>query len=378
MKIFIDDTTLRDGEQTPGVIFTRGEKIRIAKLLDKIGIDEIEAGIPAAGKEEKENFKAIVDLGLNAKIIAWNRALISDVIESIDAGAKAVEISLPLSDIQIKSKLRKDRKWILEHIKKVLDFCKKNNLYVSVGGEDASRADIDFIIEYIKVIKEYGGDRFRYCDTVGIMDPFKMYETIKTLKDETGIEIEVHTHNDFGLATANAIAGIKAGASYVNTTVIGLGERAGNASLEEVIMILKHIMGEDVDYKVQYLRELSEFVAKSSGRQIEPYKPVIGTFMFTHESGIHVDGVIKDPLNYEAFSPEEIGMERKIVIGKHSGKSALVYVLKKYGMLIPENSIGSLLDLVKRKSYYLKRNLTDEEFIDLARKFSRKIGKNKI
>ncbi len=367
MEIFIDDTTLRDGEQTPGVVFTKEEKLHIAKILDKIGVEEIEAGIPAMGKEESENFKAIVNLGLNARIIAWNRALISDIDRSISAGAQAVEISLPVSDIQIKNKLRKDRNWILEQLKKVLDFCKKNNLYTSVGGEDSSRADIEFLIKYVNTIKEYGGDRFRYADTVGIMEPFKMYEIIQILKNETDIDIEVHTHNDFGLATANAIAGIKAGARYVNTTIMGLGERAGNASLEEIIMIVKKIFKEDINYKTEYLKGLAEYVARISGRHIEPNRPIVGESIFTHESGIHVDGIIKNPLTYEPFTPEEIGIKRNIIIGKHSGKASLMYKLKEYDIDLPEEKLDTLLNKVKSTSCYLKRGLTDSEFLSLVK-----------
>ncbi|MCD8491714.1 MAG: homocitrate synthase, partial [Geovibrio sp.] len=324
MKSFIiDDTTLRDGEQTPGVSFTLHEKLEIAKGLDKIGVQEIEAGIPVMGEEESRVFSRIIDLGLNARIIAWNRALISDIQASINAGADSVEISLPLSDIQIKTKLNKDREWVKDQIKRVIDYCVSKKLYVSVGGEDASRADIDFVIEYANLIKEHGGARFRYCDTVGILDPFSTYETVRRIIEEADIDVEIHAHNDFGLATANSLAAIRAGATHVNTTVIGLGERAGNAPLEEIVMASRYVYGVEDGFDHSCIKNLSEYVSKASGRAIEPYRPVIGELMFTHESGIHTDGILKNPNNYEAFDPAELGMERKLVVGKHSGRGIL-------------------------------------------------------
>jgi len=295
LYMIIDDTTLRDGEQTPGVAFTKREKLTIAKHLDAIGVQEIEAGIPVMGRGESRMFESIMELGLSARIIAWNRALIDDVRASVAAGAEAVEISLPMSDVQIQTKLNKTRSWVLDQIKSVLNFCANHNLYISVGGEDASRADFQFLAEYVKVIEEYGADRFRFCDTVGILDPFKTYELTAKIREITEMDIEVHTHNDFGMATANAMAAVKAGATHVNTTVIGLGERAGNAPLEEVIMASRHVYGIDDGYDTKNMRSLSEYVAKAAGRNLDPQKPVIGEFMFTHESGIHTDGVIKNP-----------------------------------------------------------------------------------
>lgn len=265
MKNFIiDDTTLRDGEQTPGVSFTPAEKLEIARRLDEIGVQEIEAGIPVMGREESRVFSSIIDLGLNARIIAWNRAVVSDVQASVNAGADSVEISLPLSDIQIKTKLNKDRAWIKDQIRRVMDFCAAKGLYVSVGGEDASRADTDFVIEYAKLVKEYGGARLRYCDTVGILDPFSTYETVRRIITEADIDVEIHAHNDFGLATANSLAAIRAGAAHVNTTVIGLGERAGNAPLEEIVMASRHVYGVEDGFDHSRIKSLSEYVSAAS------------------------------------------------------------------------------------------------------------------
>ena len=239
LQVEIDDTTLRDGEQTAGVVFANEEKLRIAKLLSQIGVHQIEAGIPAMGGAEKDAVRAIAAADLNCSVLAWNRAVIGDVKESLDCGVDAVAISMSASDIHIEHKLHQSREWVLEQVRAATDFAKKHDVYVSVNAEDASRADTEFLLKFVRIAKDAGADRIRFCDTLGILDPFNTYVKIKTIIDVTGVDIEMHTHDDFGMATANAIAGIKAGARYVNTTVNGLGERAGNAALEEVVMSLK-------------------------------------------------------------------------------------------------------------------------------------------
>src|SRR6266568_2975388 len=264
-NIIIDDTTLRDGEQTAGMVFSKKEKLTIARMLDSIGVQELECGIPAMGEEERDSIRALVELGLNARLITWNRAVIPDIQASIDCGVTAVDISLSVSDQMIAHKLRKSREWVKEQLKTALGFAKEHGLYVSVGGEDASRADLAFLTELMEITRELGGDRFRFCDTLGILDPFTMYAKIRTLRDTVpDLDIEVHTHNDLGMATANAIAGVRAGARFVNTTVNGLGERAGNAALEEVVMGLKYACGIDLGIDTHRFREVSRLVAKAS------------------------------------------------------------------------------------------------------------------
>ena len=265
-RVVIDDTTLRDGEQTAGVVFAKAEKLHIAQLLSEVGVQQIEAGIPAMGGDELEAIQAIVDLKLNSSILGWNRAVVSDVKMSLECGVDAVAVSISASDIHIKHKLRKDREWVLDGVRKSVEFAKSHGLYVSVNAEDASRADFDFLREFARVAKQSGADRLRYCDTLGTLEPFRTYHDIKALIDETGLDIEMHTHNDFGMATANAIAGIRAGAKFVNTTVGGLGERAGNAALEEVVMALKYIEAIDLETPTNRFVELAEYVAAAAGR----------------------------------------------------------------------------------------------------------------
>jgi len=364
-RVRIDDTTLRDGEQTAGVVFANKEKIRIAKLLDEIGVDQIEAGIPAMGGDEQATIEEIAHLGLRASVLGWNRANTGDIKTSINCGVDAIAISLATSDIHIQTKLMKDRAWVLDTIRESVAFAKAEDpdLYVSVNAEDASRTEIGFLVEYAKAAKAEGADRIRFCDTIGLMEPFRTYEVVRRLREESGLEVEMHTHNDFGMAVANAIAGIHAGATWVNVTVGGLGERAGNAALEEVVMALKYIEGFDLEMDTTRFREIGEYVMKAAGRQIPAWKSVIGTNMFAHESGIHADGVIKNPKTYEVFAPGEVGLERQIVIGKHSGSRALELKFHEYGIEVTKDVAQELLPRVRTMAIELKRALFDKELI---------------
>ena len=362
-NIRIVDTTLRDGEQTAGVVFANKEKIRIARFLDEIGVHQIEAGVPVMGGDEKKVITDIAKLGLKASIMGWNRAVISDIEQSIDCGVDAVAISISTSDIHIQHKLQTTRERVLENMIQAAEFAKKAGLYISVNAEDASRTDMDFLIRFAAEAKKAGADRLRYCDTIGILDPFTTYDRVKTLIESTGLEIEMHTHNDFGMATANTLAGIKAGATHAGVTVIGLGERAGNAALEEVVMALKHIGGIDLGFKTEMFRTAAEYVSLASGRELPAWKAIVGSNMFAHESGIHADGAIKNPLTYEVFTPEEVGLERQIIIGKHSGTKSLIVKFAEYGIHLTKEEANELLRRVRSTAVDLKRSLFDKELI---------------
>lgn len=362
-KIKIVDTTLRDGEQTAGVVFSNHEKIRIAKMLDDIGVDQIEAGIPVMGGHEKEAIKEICKLGLRASIMGWNRAVIKDIEASLECGVDAVAISISTSDIHIEHKLHSTRDRVLEDMVRATRFAKQNGVYISVNAEDASRSDPDFLTEFALAAKEAGADRLRFCDTVGILDPFSTYERVKNLIEKVGIEVEMHTHNDFGMATANALAGVRAGATWVGVTVIGLGERAGNAALEEVVMALKYLQRIDLNFKTTKFRELAEYVSLASKRELPAWKPIVGSNMFAHESGIHADGALKNPLTYEVFCPEEVGLERQIVIGKHSGTNAIIAKFEEYGIALTKEVANEILARVRHAAVELKRPLFDKELV---------------
>ena len=370
-EVFIVDTTLRDGEQTAGVVFANDEKVAIASMLSELGVDQLEVGIPTMGGDEKEAIKKIVKSNLKSSIMAWNRAVIKDIEESIDCGVDAVAISISVSDIHIQHKLKTSREWVLENMVKSVEFAKKNGLYVSVNGEDASRADREFLVQFIEAAKQAGADRFRYCDTVGIMEPFKIYDNIKYLYSKTNFDIEMHTHDDFGMATANAVAGIKAGASHVGVTVNGLGERAGNAALEEVLMALMFVYGYEGNVNTKMFKEVSEYVSRASGRILPSWKAIVGSNMFAHESGIHADGAIKNPKNYEAYDPRIVGLERQIVIGKHSGKAGIVNKFKEYGIELDDISAQGVLEMVRSTSVRLKRSLFDKELVQIYKDYLR-------
>lgn len=367
--IRLDDTTLRDGEQTAGVVFTNEEKINIARMLDEVGVHQIEAGIPVMGGDERETIEHIAHMGLKASILGWNRAAVSDIKTSIDCGVDAVAISLATSDIHIKTKLQKDRKWVLDSIRESVAYAKSEGVYVSVNAEDGSRTDPRFLLEYAAAAKAEGADRIRFCDTIGVMEPFRCYSIVKHLIEETGLEVEMHTHNDFGMAVANAIAGVHAGATWVNVTVGGLGERAGNSALEEVVMALKYLENLDLDVDTKRFHEITDYVMRAAGRTIPAWKPIVGSNMFAHESGIHADGVIKNPKTYEVFSPDEVGLERQIVVGKHSGSRTIEMKLAEFGITIPREDASALLPAVRAKSVLLNRSLFDKELVSLYQEF---------
>jgi homocitrate synthase NifV len=315
------------------------------------------------GGHEKETIKQICKLGLRSSIMGWNRAVINDIEHSLECGVDAVAISISTSDIHIEHKLRSTREKVLQSMVKATEFAKRHGVYISVNAEDASRTDPEFLYEFAQAAKEAGADRLRYCDTVGILEPFTTYERIKELVSRVGIDVEMHTHNDFGMATANALAGVRAGAKWVGVTVIGLGERAGNAAMEEVVMALKHLEGVDLNFKTKMFREIAEYVSGAAKRELPAWKPIVGSNMFAHESGIHADGALKDPRTYEVFCPEEVGLERQIVIGKHSGTSAIIAKFEEYGIVLSKDEANDLLTRVRTAAVELKRTLFDKELV---------------
>lgn len=366
-QITINDTTLRDGEQAAGVAFNFEEKLAIANILDAIGVHEIEVGIPAMGEEEIRAIAAISNLDLQATLLGWNRAVISDIQASMTCGLKRVHIAIPVSGIQIAAKFHGQWRITLQQLKDSISFAVDNGLWVAVGGEDSSRADENFLIDVALYAQEWGASRFRFCDTVGILEPFTTFAKVQRLVSLLRIPVEIHTHNDFGLATANALAGIKAGATSVNTTVNGLGERAGNAALEEVVMALKRLEGVNLGIDTPRLLELSRLVASASRCSVPPWKAIVGENTFAHESGIHAHGVLQNPFTYEPFAPEEVGWERRLVVGKHSGRHLVSNLLEQHGIILNSQETQSVLDAVRQQSVQKKRSLTTQELLNLVK-----------
>ena len=362
----INDTTLRDGEQTPYVAFNTKEKLKIARLLYEAGADELEVGIPAMGKKEQDDLKEILALNLPIPIMSWNRATMGDLDASLKCGLKAVDLSIPVSDILIDIKFGGDKTRLLKQLEEVILQAKKENLFVCIGGEDSSRANNSFLKEIMTLGKELGANRFRYCDTVGILTPYKTYENIKDLCSSNLLDIEMHTHNDFGMATANAIAGYEAGAYSSNTTVIGIGERAGNASFEQVLMSLR-LLGKEININSKALKSLIKTVSSASHRRVDTNLPIVGKNIFSHESGIHVNGMMKSKNAYEPFNPEELGLKRSFPIGKHSGSSTLIYHLKSIGiepnMQIVQELLPKIREIVTNRKKVLSTNELKELYL---------------
>ena len=355
--VIINDSTLRDGEQAPGIAFTLAEKLAIARALEAAGVDEIEAGTPAMGADELSAIATVAQEATRAAVIPWCRMTRADADLAARVGSGRVHLSVPVSDRQIRAKFGTGRLDVLARIADVVPYALDKGMRVSVGGEDASRADGDFLARVVVAIEEAGGHRFRYADTLGVLDPFGTCDIFAKLARETDIELEFHGHDDLGLATANTLAAVRGGASHASVCVLGLGERAGNAPLEEVVTALGETLGRRTGVDLAALGDLADRVALAACRPIPDNKPIVGASVFAHESGIHVSGLLRDAGTYEALDPERFGRHRKIVLGKHSGRSSVRTMLRTIGLDAEHERLEALLAAVRARAVSTKRSV---------------------
>ena len=353
-KISIFDTTLRDGEQTPGVSFNTDQKYKIAKMLYDAGINTIEAGFPAVSHDELNAIKRInYDMDNVCSLARCNKNDIDKVIES---NSKIIHLFIATSDIHMKYKLNKTRDQVFDSIIESIDYAKGHGMRIIFSPEDATRTDMDFLKHIISSISV---ETINFPDTIGIMNPMSMYYFINKIKTFTDASISIHCHNDFGMATANTLAGLMAGASEAQVTINGIGERAGNASLEEVVSSIYGFSDSYTDIKMEKLYNISKYVSAASGIIPQKNKAITGENAFSHEAGIHVQGIINNPKTYEAINPEVFGINRRIVIGKHSGKAAIKYILENNRIYKSDEEINNILQIVKKE----ENKTIDDKFL---------------
>ena len=363
-KVRLLDTTLRDGEQTPGVSLTQEEKVSIARHLDALGLDVIEAGSAVTSEGERKTMKAVAEEGLRAEICSYVRARTGDVDLALDCDVDSIHLVVPVSDLHIRSKLRSDREKVLRSAVTVTEYAKDHGLLVELSGEDASRADEGYLTLLYRAGIDAGADRLCFCDTVGVLVAEKAFEIFSRLS-ELPAPLSVHCHDDFGLATANTVAALRGGASMAHVTVNGIGERGGNTSLEEVVMTLESLYGIKTEIQCQELYTLSRLVSRLTGIPVAPNKAIVGENAFTHEAGIHVHGLLADTSTYEPIHPETVGRKRRIVLGKHAGRSSVELALRELGIECTEGELAEILSRVKELGDKGKR-VTDADLQTIA------------
>lgn len=360
------DSTLRDGEQAPGVVIPPARKLELATELARLGVGEIECGTPAMGRGEQATIRAMLALDLPCRLTGWCRARREDLLAAREVGLRSVHLSLPISDLRLAS-LGKDRPWVLETLACTAGWARDWFDDVSFGVQDVARADRPFLLDVARAAFSAGVDRLRLADTVGVWNPLRVMETVLLLRqDLPDLPLGVHTHNDLGMATANTIAALQAGARFADVTILGVGERAGNAPLEEVVLAAETSLGLDSGISTEGLNDFCRLTAQILRRPIPADKPIVGEDIFRHESGLHVQGLLNSAATFEAFPPETVGRhDRRILIGKHTGKAALRHALSLLGLDLPGELAEPLLQRVRATAENNAAPLTPARLLQL-------------
>ena len=364
--LLVFDTTLRDGAQSPGFSISADEKLIIARQLERLGVDVIEAGMPASSKGELESIKLIVKDRLKSKVCALARSITADIDAAIQSEVDYIHIFIATSDIHLKHKLKLSREKALQKAVESIEYAKSHGLFVEFSAEDATRSDLEYLKNFYRAVDDAGAEMLNVPDTVGIMMPKGMFNLVKELKKVVKKPISVHCHNDFGLAVANTLAGIEAGAEQAQVTINGLGERAGNASLEEVIVAFNLLRGGKTNIKTQLIYQTSQLVSKLGGIPVQPNKAIVGENAFTHEAGIHTHGLISSPLTYEPIKPDYVGRSSRFVAGKFAGSHGIKAELKDYGFHPNKKQLKEIVDKVKQRGDSGER-VTDNDLLEIAR-----------
>ena len=360
-RVVVYDSTLRDGEQTPGVHFTVDQKVAIARKLDEVGVHQIEAGFPAVSDTEREAVKKVAGLGLNADILCLSRTLQSDIDAAIACDVDMVLLFVATSELHLKYKLKMSPKDVLEKAVSSVEYAREHGLKASLSTEDSTRSDLGLMLDVYRASEAAGASRLGITDTLGCAGPEAVSYIIGKIREGTKLPLSAHLHNDFGLGVANSIAALSAGAEAIATTVGGIGERAGNVPLEQLVMALKHIHKRDIGIRTEGLTELARLVFESAKLPIPANQPWVGPNAFSHESGIHVQAVLNCPMTYECVDPEEVGNRRRLVLGKHSGTAIVRSRLEEKSVQASQEQVCDIVRAIKTAGEEHGR-VSDEEF----------------